>query len=72
MTPCVFGENKSQAMIGVQTAFSYAGYMLMPYLFGLIADYISILMLPVYLLSLLLLVFIMHELVVKKIKANPT
>ena len=53
-------------MIGVQTAFSYAGYMLMPYLFGLIADYISILMLPVYLLSLLLLVFLMHEFVAKK------
>ena len=66
MTPYVFGEDKSQAMIGVQTAFSYAGYMLMPYLFGLIADYISILLLPVYLLSLLLLVFIMHELVTKK------
>ena len=66
MTPCVFGENKSQAMIGVQTAFSYAGYMLMPYLFGLIADYISILMLPVYLLSLLLLVFLMHEIMAKK------
>ena len=66
MTPYVFGEDKSQAMIGVQTAFSYAGYMLIPYLFGLIADYISILLLPVYLLSLLLLVFIMHELVAKK------
>ena len=66
MTPYVFGEDKSQAMIGVQTAFSYAGYMLIPYLFGLIADYISILLLPVYLLSLLWLVFLMHELVVKK------
>ena len=71
MTPCVFGENKSQAMIGVQTAFSYAGYMLMPYLFGLIADYISILLLPVYLLGLLLLMLVMHELVVKKIKTGP-
>ena len=72
MTPYVFGEDNSQAMIGVQTAFSYAGYMLMPYLFGLTADYISILLLPVYLLGLLLLMFVMHELVVKKIKANPT
>ncbi len=41
-------------------------YMLMPTLFGLVADYISILLLPVYLLSLLLLVFLMHELVAKK------
>ena len=71
MTPHVFGEDKSQAMIGVQTAFSYAGYMIMPYLFGLIADYISILLLPVYLLGLLLLMLVMHELVVKKIKNGP-
>ena len=67
MTPYIFGEDKSQAMIGVQTACSYAGYMIMPYLFGLIADYISILLLPVYLLGLLLLMLVMHELVVKKI-----
>ena len=45
--------------------------MLMPYLFGLIADNISIFLLPVYLLGLLLLMLVMHELVVKKIKAGP-
>ena len=66
MIPSVFGEDKSQAIIGMQTAFSYAGYMLMPYLFGLIADYISISLLPAFILVLLLLITVMHELVAKK------
>jgi hypothetical protein len=66
MTPSVFGEDKSQAMIGVQTAFSYMGYLTMPTLFGLIVDYISISLLPVFILGLLLLVTVMHELVAKK------
>lgn len=66
MIPFVFGEDKSQAMIGMQTAFSYAGYMLMPYLFGLIVDYISITLLPVFILVLLLLMTAMHEIMAKK------
>jgi hypothetical protein len=66
MTPSVFGEDKSQAMIGVQTAFSYMGYLTMPTLFGLIVDYISISLLPVFILGILLLVTVMHELVAKK------
>jgi hypothetical protein len=52
-------------MIGVQTAFSYMGYLSMPTLFGLIVDYISISLLPVFILVLLLLMTAMHELVVK-------
>lgn len=70
MTPSVFGKEKSQAMIGVQMAFAYTGFMIMPPLFGFIASSISIALLPVYLLALLLLMFIMHELVVKNIKAK--
>jgi MFS family permease len=66
MTPAVFGENKSQAMIGVQTAFSYIGYLTMPTLFGLFAEYVSVSLLPVFLLALLLLMTVMHELVAKK------
>jgi hypothetical protein len=65
MTPSVFGEDKSQAMIGVQTAFSYMGYLTMPTLFGLIVDYISISLLPLFILGLLLIMIVMHELVVK-------
>jgi hypothetical protein len=66
MTPSVFGKDKSQAMIGIQMAFAYTGLLLMPPLFGLIADYISISLLPVYQLLLLAVMFVMHEIVVKK------
>ena len=70
MTPTVFGKDKSQAMIGVQMAFAYTGFLIMPPLFGVIADYISISLLPIYQLILLALMFAMHELVVKKSNSN--
>lgn len=70
MTPDVFGADKSQAMIGVQIAFAYIGILAMPPLFGVIAEKISISLLPVYLFIFLLLIFIMHELVLIKTKNN--
>lgn len=66
MTPDVFGADKSQAMIGVQMAFAYTGFLVMPPLFGVIAEHISIALLPVYLLALLALMLVMHETVSKK------
>ncbi|MBQ3000159.1 MAG: MFS transporter [Oscillospiraceae bacterium] len=66
MTPDVFGKDKSQAMIGVQMAFAYTGFLLMPPLFGLIADYISISLLPVYQFVLLTVMFLMHEETLRK------
>ena len=63
MTPTVFGKDKSQAMIGIQMAFAYIGFLLMPPLFGVIAEHISISLLPVYQLVLLVFMFITHELV---------
>ncbi len=68
MTPDVFGKDKSQAMIGIQMAFAYTGFLVMPPLFGFIAEYISIFLLPVYMLVFLFWVFVMHELVIKKAK----
>ena len=65
MTPDVFGRDKSQAMIGIQMAFAYLGFCIMPPLFGLIAEHISIALLPFYLLIFLVLMVIMHERVVK-------
>jgi cell shape-determining protein MreD len=38
----------------------------MPSVFGVIADYISISLLPGYQLALLILMFVMHELAMKK------
>ena len=66
MTPAVFGEEKSQAMIGMQTAFSYIGYLSMPTLFGLIVDCLSVSLLPMFISGLLLLMTVMQELVAKK------
>ena len=68
MTPNVFGKDKSQALIGVEMAFAYVGFLVMPPLFGVIADYISISLLPVFLLALLAMMFFMHEMVAKKKK----
>ena len=65
MTPDVFGEDKSQAMIGVQMAFAYIGFLVMPPLFGIIAEKVSISLLPVFQFILLSLIFIMHEKVIK-------
>lgn len=60
-TPDHFGLEKSQAVIGVQMASAYVGICLMPPLFGLIAEHISIALLPVYLLVILVLMALMHE-----------
>lgn len=69
MTPDLFGKDKSQAIIGVQIAFAYTGFCVMPPLFGLIAEHISISLLPVYLLTLLVLIVVMHE-KLTKLKTN--
>ena len=60
-TPEMFGSENSQAMIGVQMACAYSGVLLMPPLFGLIADYISISLLPLYLLIILIVMIVMNE-----------
>ena len=65
-TPANFGADKSQAVIGVQMAAAYVGTTLMPPLFGIIANKISIALLPVYVFVALLLMFVMYERVVKK------
>ena len=71
MTPSVFGRDKSQAMIGVQMAFAYIGFLVMPPLFGVIAEKISIALLPVYQLLILVCLFAMHERVIRKTGSDP-
>ena len=66
MTPDVFGAENSQAMIGIQMAFAYTGFLIMPPLFGVIAEYISISLLPLYLAVLLVTMAVMHERVICK------
>ena len=64
-TPIRFGREKSQAFIGVQMASAYLGTTLMPPLFGLLADHISVGLYPAYMTAILLLMVIMHERVVR-------
>ena len=65
-TPAHFGADKSQALIGVQMASAYVGSCIMPPIFGLIANHISISFYPLYLLTILVLMFVMHESLLKK------
>lgn len=60
-TPAYFGEDKSQAIVGMQMAFAYTGSMLMPPLFGLLAQNISITLFPWFLLACLVIMVVMHE-----------
>lgn len=64
-TPERFGADKSQAIIGTQMASAYVGTCLMPPVFGLIANYISVSLLPLYLLLILSLMVFMHEKLLK-------
>lgn len=65
-TPERFGAERSQAVIGVLMASAYLGNCLMPPLFGLIANHISISLLPFYLLLILAVMASMHRLALKK------
>ena len=69
-TPTHFGADKSQALIGVQMACAYVGSLAMPPVFGLIANHISAALFPVYLLIILVLMFVMHELLIKQTDHN--
>lgn len=65
-TPDHFGADRSQAMIGAQMASAYVGTCMMPPLFGLIANTISIALFPIYLAVILILMVVMHEILLKK------
>lgn len=60
-TPDNFGADRSQAIIGVQMASAYLGSCLMPPLFGLLANHITVALYPFYLLAINVLMLTMHE-----------
>ena len=66
-TPAIFGADKSQAIVGVQMASAYTGSLLVPPLFGFIANHISVGLLPVVLLAILALMVMMYERLVRKV-----
>ena len=52
LTPTIFGRDISGSIMGLQQTASYVGIMLMPWLFGLIAEKLSTALFPFYLLAL--------------------
>ena len=66
-TPAHFGADKSQAIIGIQMACAYVGTCLMPPLFGLIANHIGVSLLPWYLIAILALMVLTHELLIRAV-----
>ena len=60
-TPKNFGKEQSQSIIGVQLASAYTGAALMPPLFGLIANYISVGSYPIFLLIMATLMIFATE-----------
>ena len=60
-TPEHFGEENSQALIGVQMASAYIGICCMPPLFGLLANHIGAWLLPWYTGAILVLMAYMCE-----------
>ena len=66
-TPANFGPEKSQALIGVQMASAYVGTLLMPPIFGLLANHIGAWTMPIYLLAILALMIVMHERMLRKV-----
>lgn len=60
-TPNLFGADRSQALMGIQTASAYVGTALMPPLFGLIANHISISLLGCFLLTMLVFMVVSHR-----------
>ena len=60
-TPDHFGEENSQAIIGVQMASAYTGVCLLPPLFGIIANHITVSLLPLYVGLITALMILMCE-----------
>ena len=58
-TPDHFGAENSQAIIGVQMAAAYVGICVMPPLFGLIANYITVALMPLYLAIITVVMIVM-------------
>ena len=58
-TPLRFGAEKSQSIIGIQMASAYLGSTLMPPLFGLIANHISLSLMPLYIAFFMALMMIL-------------
>ena len=68
-TPSNFGAENSQGIIGIQMASAYVGSTFMPPLFGLLANHISLKLMPLYLAFFLILLLVMISRTEKKCAA---
>ncbi len=67
-TPYNFGAENSQSIVGIQMAAAYTGTLTMPALFGVIGRNISFDLYPVFICVFIVLMFLMYEIMLKKIE----
>ncbi|MBO5324462.1 MAG: MFS transporter [Oscillospiraceae bacterium] len=65
-TPEHFGAENSQALIGVQMASAYVGILVMPPVFGIIANHLTVALLPAYIGAITVTMILMCESLNKK------
>lgn len=58
LTPTYFGKKLSSSVMSIQMAYSYTGIMLAPFIFGLLAQNISVSVFPIYLAIWVILMFV--------------
>ncbi|MDD4844116.1 MAG: MFS transporter [Anaerotignum sp.] len=69
-TPVNFGEEYSQSIMGVQMACAYVGSTFMPLLFGIFASHFGYSLMPFFIGSILVLMFVMIEILNKRVDAK--
>ncbi len=69
-TPYNFGKENSQALIGVEMSFAYAGFTFIPPSFGLIANHAGSKWLPLFACVIFAVFILMNELLNKQIKTE--
>ena len=67
-TPERFGAEQSQAIVGVQMASAYIGTCVMPPVFGILAETISVALLPAYLLGIFILMTVMFLILNRRVR----
>ncbi len=70
LTPKNFGDDIAESVMGIQQAMTYVGIMLMPWLFGVLAEIFSTALLPYYLLLLFALYAVVFVALMKTVKKN--
>ena len=70
LTPQNFGKDISQSAMGAQMSFAYMGIMLMPPLFGLMAQYISVGLFAYYLLTMFAVMAAAMMILMKRMRKN--